>query len=305
MVNATVEGGFYLMGFSQVQGILIIHAMLFLGIYLAALMGNLLIITVTTLDHQLHTPMYFFLRNLSFIDLCLISVTIPRSIVNSLAGNTSISYLACVFQVFFFLFFAFSEFVALTLMSYDRYMAICCPLHYETTINDRVCAQMVVASWLSGGLFGMVHTTCTFSLTFCGPKLVHQFFCDVPPLLSISCVGAHDSEEVVIGISVCLGAICFLSITVSYIRIFSTVLKIPSTEGRSKAFSTCLPHLVVVTLFLSTGTSAYVKPTSDIPSVLDLLLSVLYSVVPSVLNPIIYSLRNKEIRMAMRKMMMT
>ncbi|XP_037674641.1 olfactory receptor 14A16-like [Choloepus didactylus] len=304
MDNFTSEMTFFLMGFSDVWEIQILHAVLFLIIYLAALLGNLVIIILTTKDCQLHTPMYYFLKNLSFLDLCFISITVPKSIVNSLTNHNTILFLGCVSQVFFFFFLGSTEVAFLTVMSFDRYVAICHPLQYEIIMNHRACVQMAISSWVSGSLSAIVHTASTFSVPMCGPHFVHQFFCDVPQLLSLAC-SYNLGEFVVIGLNFVLDIVCFVFIDISYINIFSTVLKMPSREGRSKAFSTCLPHLIVVTLFISFGIFAYLRPLPKSPSVFDLLVSVFYTVMPPTLNPVIYSLRNKDMKAALMKMLMS
>ncbi|XP_004446822.2 olfactory receptor 14A16-like [Dasypus novemcinctus] len=294
---------FILMGFSDIWEEQVLHAVLFFLIYLVALVGNFLIIILTTLDHSLHSPMYFLLRTLSLLDLCFISVTVPKAIVHSLTQNSSISFLGCVMQVFLVVLFACAELSLLTVMSYDRYVAICCPLHYQIVMKRRSCEHMVAASWISGIVSGFLNTAVTFSLPFCKSNFVHQFFCEIPSLLKLSCSEKYLAEIGAIIVTTTLGFICFISIIVSYVQIFSTVLRIPSVEGRSKAFSTCIPHLVVVTLFLNTGSIAYLKPVSEYPSVWDLLVSVSYTVVPPTLNPIIYSLKNKDMKAAFWKIL--
>ncbi|XP_036624185.1 olfactory receptor 14A2-like [Trichosurus vulpecula] len=302
MANLTMVTGFLLMGFSNTWELQVLHAMLFLLIYLVALMVNLLILTLISLEEHLHSPMYFFLKNLSFLDLCFISTTLPKSITNSLCGSRSISFIGCVLQLFLVIFFAASELFLLTVMSYDRYVAICQPLHYEVIMTRRTCVKMATVSWLSGGLLGALYSGSTFTLPFCGSKEISQFFCDVPSLLRLSCSDIHIGVDVTLAIGVALGILCFISIAVSYGPIFSTVLKIPTTEGRSKAFSTCLPHLIVLIVFITTVVSAYLKPHQESYSVLDLLLSIFYTVVPPTLNPVIYSLRNKDIKTSLKKL---
>ncbi|XP_049711077.1 putative olfactory receptor 14L1 [Elephas maximus indicus] len=299
-LNRTEVTEFVLMGFSDSLKVQILHTVLFLFVYLAALMGNLLTM-LTALDGHLQTPVYFFLRYLSFLDICYISVTVPKSIVNSLTHKTSISFFGCAIQVFFFIDLASTEIAILTVMSHDRYMAICQPLHYEVIMNRGACVRMMVMSWLSGMICGFMHVATTFSLPFCGSNVVHKFFCDIPQLLSLL-----DSKVIIIEIRVMvfitsLVIVCFVSIAFSYVSIFSTILRIPSKKGRSKTFSTCIPHLLVLTLFMISGSIAYVKPISNSPSVLDLLLSVIYTVIPTTLNPIIYSLRNKDMKVALRR----
>ncbi|XP_038598931.1 olfactory receptor 14A16-like [Tachyglossus aculeatus] len=299
MANISTVTEFLLLGFFDARELQLVHAVLFLLVYVAALLGNLLIITITTLDHHLHTPMYFFLKNLSFNDLCLISITIPKSIAVSLTNNNSISFLGCASQVLLVTWFAGSEFFVLTVMSYDRYAAICLPLRYELVMDRWACVQMVTASWLSGSLFGVLFSVSTFSLPFCGSNTVQQFFCDVSSLLKISCSEDHVAIDVIVAVAVGLVVVGFTSIIISYVRIFSAALRTPSSEGRNKAFSTCLPHLTVVTVFHFTGVFAYIKPPSDSSSALDLLVSVFYAVVPPTLNPLIYSLRNRDMKAAL------
>ncbi|XP_046279374.1 olfactory receptor 14A16-like [Marmota monax] len=302
MENLTSGSSFLLMGFSNIWELQILHAALFLMAYLAALLGNLLIITLITKDHGLHTPMYFFLKNLSFLDLCLISITVPKSITNSLTNCNTISFPGYVSQVFFFFLFATTEVALLTVMSYDRYVAICHPLRYEILMSHGACMQMAAYSWVSGGVNAILHTAATFSVPRCRSPDVHQFFCDVPQLLALAC-SYNIGELMVIGLSLLLDFGCFVFMDISYIHIFSAVLKMPSRAGRFKAFSTCLPHLLVVTLFLSSGFFAYLRPLPQSPSTLDLLVSVFYTVVPPTVNPLIYSLRNKDMKVALRKLL--
>ncbi|KAM6184987.1 olfactory receptor 14J1-like [Rhynchocyon petersi] len=303
MANTTTISGFFLVGFSDTRELQILHAFLFLVMYLLSLTGNLIIITITTLDQRLQSPMYYFLKHLSVLDLSFISVTVPKFIVNSLMDGDYVSYSECILQVFSFTVLAWAEVAILTVMSYDRYAAICFPLHYEVIMNPSKCRLAVIAVWLSGGIIGILYVTTTFSITFCRGKIVHQFFCDIPQLLKLSC--SNDYLRV-IGVSVFVALMafgCFTSIVLSYIHIFSTVLKIPSAEGRSKAFSTCLPHLFVVSFFVSTGISAFLKPATESPTAFDLVISIFYTVVPPTLNPIIYSLRNEAMKGAFKKLL--
>ncbi|XP_026502100.1 olfactory receptor 14A16-like [Terrapene carolina triunguis] len=301
MTNQTSVTEFRLLGFSDIRELQILHFLVFLFVYVAALMGNFLIIVLVTLDHHLHSPMYFFLKNMSFLDLCYISATVPKSMVNAIMQRHSISFHSCFLQLFFFITFGTAELALLTVMAYDRYLAICSPLRYRTVMNNRACVQMAAGSWLSGALYSVLHVGNSFSLPFCGPNFVHQFFCDIPPLLQLSCSDTQPNKVHNIVLALCYGFICFTFIFVSYVHIFKTVVRIPSAGGRYKAFSTCLPHLIVVSLFIGTGFFMYMKPNSRSPSTQDMLVPVLYAVVPPVLNPIIYSLRNKEIKAALRK----
>ncbi|XP_008845270.1 olfactory receptor 14J1-like [Nannospalax galili] len=303
LTNITRVSGFLLLGFSDNQDLQILHALLFLLVYLLALAGNFIIITITTLDPQLQSPMYYFLKHLSLLDLSSLSVTVPQSIHNSLTGSGYISYIQCVLQVFFFTSFAWGEVGILTVMSYDRYVAICLPLHYEVMMSPRMCKWAVSAVWISGAITGTSYIATTFSIRFCRTKIIHQFFCDIPQLLKLSC---SNDYLVVVGVIVFMAVVttaCFTAIYLSYNQIFSTVLRMPSAEGRSKVFSTCLPHLCVVSFFLFTAAITYLKPTSDSTTAIDLLLSIFYTVLPPTLNPVIYSLRNEAMKTAIRKLL--
>ncbi|KAM4816439.1 olfactory receptor 14J1 [Urocitellus parryii] len=303
MVNLTSKSGFLLMGFSDDHKLQVLHALLFLVIYLLALTGNLLIITIITLDHRLHSPMYYFLKHLSLLDLCFISVTVPQSIANSLMDSGYISLGQCILQVFFFIALASSEVAILTVMSYDRYVAICQPLQYETIMNPSACRRAVIAVWMAGALSGLMHTTVNFSIPLCGERVIHQFFCDVPQMLKLACSYEFMNEIAVAAFTTSTAFICLISIVLSYIRIFSMVLRIPSVEGRTKVFSTCLPHLFVVTFFLSAAGFEFLRPPSDSPSAVDLMFSIFYTVIPPTLNPVIYSLRNEAMKAALKKVL--
>ncbi|XP_045651766.1 olfactory receptor 14A2-like [Ursus americanus] len=301
MTNHSAGMGFFLVALSDTRELQVLYGFLFLLIYLVTLMGNLLIIVLITLDQCLHTPMYFFLKNLAVFDACLISITLPKFILNSLSHRNTISFSGCILQVLLVIHFAGSELFLLTAMSYDRYVAICHPLHYDVIMNRRVCVSMTATSWFLGNIFGVLYSASTFSLSFCGSRKVPQFFCDVPSLLKISCSKSHVTIDISEAIGVMYALFSLLSIGFSYICIFNTVLRMPSLRGWSKAFSTCTPHLIVVTTFIVTGTIAYLKPVPDSPHLVDFLVSVFYSVLPPSLNPIIYSLRNKEIKAAVRR----
>ncbi|XP_037377969.1 olfactory receptor 14A16-like [Talpa occidentalis] len=302
VTNLTVVTQFILLGFPTHGAMGFLHPLLFSLVYLCALLGNGLIVVITTMDQHLHTPMYFFLRSLSFTDLCLITTTVPKSIASSLMHSSSISFLGCVVQVFMMVISAGTEMTLLTVMSIDRYAAICHPLHYDTIMSRYRCVQLTVVSWLGGGLYAVMFTVGTFSLSYCGSNVVHQYFCDVPQLLAISCSGNVMNKLAPILISAVLSICCFIFIVISYVHIFSAVRKIPSTEGKAKVYSTCLPHLLVVVLFLSTGCFAYLKPTSGTPSMSDLVISMFYTVVPPTFNPVIYSLRNQALKMALARL---
>ncbi|XP_064360738.1 olfactory receptor 14A16-like [Dromaius novaehollandiae] len=302
MSNSSFLTEFLLLAFADKRELQLLHFSLFLGIYLAAVLGNILIISAIASDHRLHTPMYFFLLNLSILDFGSISTTVPKSMANSLWNTRAISYSGCAAQVFLFLFFISSEYYLLTVMAYDRYIAICRPLHYGTLMGSRACVQMAGAAWASGFLNAVLHTANTFSIPFCQGNAVEQFFCEIPQLLRLCCSDSYFRKAGVTAVSFCVACECFAFIVLSYVQIFRVVLRIPSEQGRHKAFSMCLPHLAVVSLFASTAMFAYLKPPSMSSPALELVVAVLYSVVPPTLNPLIYSMRNKEIKEALRKL---
>ncbi|XP_074666458.1 olfactory receptor 14A16-like [Strix aluco] len=302
MCNSSFITEFLLLAFADRRELQLLHFWLFLGIYLAALLGNGLIITAIACDHHLHTPMYFFLLNLSLLDLGSTSTTLPKAMANSLWDNRDISYQGCAAQIFMFAFLISAEFSLLTIMSYDRYVAICKPLHYGALLGCRACVHMAAAAWGSGFLTAVLHTTSTFSLPCCQGNVLEQFFCEIPQILKLSCSHSYLREVGLIMVSACLLFGCFVFIVVSYVQIFRVVLRIPSEQGRHKAFSTCLPHLAVVSLFISSIIFAYLKPPSISSPSLDLVVSFLYSVVPPALNPLIYSMRNQEIKDSLRKL---
>ncbi|CAN8175590.1 unnamed protein product [Coccothraustes coccothraustes] len=302
MSNSSSISHFLLLALADTRQLQLLHFCLLLGISLAALLGNGLIISAVACDHHLHTPMFFFLLNLALSDLGSICTIVPKAMHNSLWDTRTISYSGCAAQVFLFLFFTATELSLLTIMCYDRYVSICKPLHYGTLLGSRACAHMAAAAWASGFLHALLHTANTFSLPLCHGNALGQFYCEVPQILKLSCSKSKLRELGLLVVSTCLGFGCFLFMVFSYI--FRAVLRIPSVQGWHKAFSTCLPHLAVVSLFVSTGIFAYLKPPSISSPSLDLAVSVLYSVVSPALNPLIYSLRNQQLKDGLRKMIM-
>nr|XP_054506896.1 olfactory receptor 14C36-like [Agelaius phoeniceus] len=303
MSNSSTIRHFLLLALADTRQLQLLHFCLLLGISLAALLGNGLIISAVACGHHLHTPMFFFLLNLALSDLGSICTTVPKAMHNSLWDTSTISYSACAAQVFFFLFFMSAEFSLLTIMCYDRYVSICKPLHYGTLLGSRACAHMAAAAWASAFLYALLHTANTFSLPLCHGNALGQFFCEIPQILKLSCSHSSLRELGLVVVGVCVVSGCFVFMVFSYVQIFRAVLRIPSEQGRHKAFSTCLPHLPVVSLFVSTAIFAYLKPSSISSPSLDLAVSVLYSVVAPALNPLIYSLRNQELKDALRKLM--
>ncbi|XP_040433988.1 olfactory receptor 14C36-like [Falco naumanni] len=303
MSNSSSITQFLLLAFADTRELQLFHFWLFLGIYLASVLGNGLIITTVVCHKRLHTPMYFFLLNLSLLDLGSISTTLPKAMANSLWETRAISYAGCAAQAFLFLFFLSAEYFLLTVMAYDRFVAICQPLHYGTLLGSRACVHVAAAAWASGFLNAALHTANTLSLPLCHGNALGQFFCEIPQTLKLSCSHTYLREVGLIVAGACLGVGCFIFIVLSYVQIFRAVLRIPSEQGQHKAFSMCLPHLAVVSLFLSTAMVAYLKPPSISSQSLDFAVSVLYSVVPPAVNPAIYSMRNQELKDALKKLM--
>ncbi|XP_064496248.1 olfactory receptor 14J1-like [Pseudopipra pipra] len=304
MANSSSMPQFLLLAFADRRELQLLHFWLFLAISLAALLANGLILSAVACDHHLHTPMGFFLLNLSLTDLGCICTTVPKAMHNSLWDTTTISYTGCAAQLFFLAFFISAEFCLLIIMCYDRYVAICKPLHYGTLLGSRACAHMAAAAWAAGFLTALLHTVNIFSLPLCQGNALGQFFCEIPHVLKLSCSRSGYLREIGLTFfTISLGLGCFVFIVFSYVQIFRVVLRIPSQQGQHKAFSMCLPHLAVVSLFVSATAFSNLKPPSISSPSPDLVVSVLYMVVPPALNPFIYSLRNQELKDAIRKMM--
>ncbi|XP_051675124.2 olfactory receptor 8B3-like isoform X1 [Oryctolagus cuniculus] len=274
---------------------------LFLVTYTVTVLGNLGLIILIVLNSHLHTPMYFFLFNLSFIDLCYSSVFTPKMLLNFVSKKNIISYMGCMTQLFFFCFFIISECYVLTSMSYDRYVAICKPLLYNITMSQKVCANLMLGSYLMAFAGAMAHTGCILRLTFCDANTINHYFCDLIPLLELSCTSTYVNEVeifIVVGINIIVPS---LTIFISYGFILSNILHIRSTEGRSKAFSTCSSHIVAVSLFFGSAAFMYLKPSSAGSMDEGKVSSVFYTTVVPLMNPLIYSLRNKDVKIALKK----
>ncbi|OXB52516.1 hypothetical protein ASZ78_008068 [Callipepla squamata] len=248
--------------------------------------------------------MYFFLLNLALLDLGSISTTVPKAMANTLWDTRTISYTSCVVQVFLFAFLLSTEFYLLTVMSYDRYTAICKPLHYGTLLGSRACATVAAAAWGTGVLNAVLHTANTFSLPLCRGNTVEQFFCEIPHILKLSCSYSYLGNLSVMTFSVFLFVGCFVFIVLLCVQIFRAVLRMPSAQGQHKAFSTCLPHLAMVSICISTGLFTYLKPPSISSPAMDLSVAVLYSVVPPAVNPLIYGMRNRALKDAIWKLLL-
>ncbi|XP_059716771.1 olfactory receptor 14J1-like [Haemorhous mexicanus] len=272
MSNSSSISHFLLLALADTRQLQLLHFCLLLGISLAALLGNGLIISAVACGHHLHTPMFFFLLNLALSDLGSICITVPKAMHNSLWDTRTISYSGCAAQLFLFLFFISAESSLLTIMCYNRYVSICKPLHYGTLLGSRACAHMAAAAWASAFLNALLHTANTFSLPLCHGNALGQFFCEIPQILKLSCSKSYLRELKVSVFTVCIAFGCFVFIVFSYVQIFRAMLRIPSEQGRHKAFSTCLRHLAVVSLFLSTIMFAHLKPPSISSPSLDLAL---------------------------------
>ncbi|XP_078496772.1 olfactory receptor 10A7-like [Lissotriton helveticus] len=299
--NQTTVKDFILFGFSNLPFRLqICLFVLFLFIYLFTLAGNVMIIIIVTLDSVLHTPMYFFLKNLSFLELCYISVTVPKMLVNFIAEDKSISFAGCTAQMYCFFTLGVTECFLLAMMAYDRYVAICNPLNYAIIMNSNKCLQLAATSWVGGNLISLGQTASIFSLHYCGPNVIEHFFCDIPPVLKLACTDTTLNKISVSVTGFLVLPMPFLLVLYSYGRIMSAILRIRSAEGRKKVFSTCASHFISVTLFFGTGGFTYVRvKTTGSSKDNDMMLSLLYSVVTPLLNPMIYSLRNKEVKGAL------
>ncbi|KFO87789.1 Olfactory receptor 14A16, partial [Buceros rhinoceros silvestris] len=266
----------------------LLHFGLFLGISLAALLANGLIITTIACHHHLHTPMYFFLLNLALLDVGVISTTVPKGMANSLWDTRDISYAGCAAQLFFLVFFFLAEFSP-HCQAYDRYVAICKPPHYGTLLGRRDSrVHVAAAAWGSGFLTALLHTASAFSVSICQSNVLDQFFCEMPQVLKLSCSKSYLRELRLIVVSVFVDLCCFVFMVVSYVQILRAVLRMPSQQGYHKAFATCILHLAIISVFITTAAFAYLKPPSISSPSLDLVVAVLYSVVPPAVNPFIY-----------------
>ncbi|XP_014641691.1 PREDICTED: olfactory receptor 1361-like [Ceratotherium simum simum] len=275
---------------------------LFLWMYLVIIMGNFLIILAISYDSHLHTPMYFFLANLSWVDICFSSVTIPKMLLNHILGSKSISYVECMIQIYFFITFINMDGFLLSVMAYDRYTAICCPLHYTMIMRPKLCVLLVAASWVITNLHALLHTLLMVQLMFCSNNAVHHFFCDPYPILKLSCSNTFINDLMVFTVGGLVFLTPFTCIMISYVYI-SNVLKLPSPHGIRKALSTCGSHLTVVSLFYGAILGVYMHPSSSY-SVQDMVATVIFTVVTPLVNPFIYSLRNCDMKRALRKLIL-
>ncbi|XP_067391447.1 olfactory receptor 5AP2-like [Emydura macquarii macquarii] len=299
--NETFITEFVLLGFGNLPHLQIFLFLLFLVIYLVTMAGNILIFTLVVADRHLHTPMYIFLGNLSCLETCYTSSLLPRMLTSLLTGDRTISVRGCITQFYFFGSLLTTECSILSVMAYDRYLAILKPLHYAVLLNSRFCLRLVAWSWISGFMSIAIIIFMMSQLTFCGPNEIDHFFCDFSPIIKLSCSDTHIVEVTAFIHSSIFTFPPFLVTLASYVCIIATILRIPSTTGRQKAFSTCSSHLIVVTIFYGTLVAVYMLSDSDVLRDLKKVLSVVYVVFTPLVNPLIYSIRNKEVKEAFRK----
>ncbi|MBZ3874982.1 Olfactory receptor 7G2 [Sciurus carolinensis] len=302
LINQTAVSEFLLLGLTDDPALQPLIFSLFLSMYLVTILGNLLIILAVTSDAQLHTPMYFFLSNLSFTDICISTTTIPKMLLNIQAEDQSISYTSCISQVCFVLIFGGLESCLLAVMAYDHYVAICHPLRYTTIMNSRLCVLLVLLCLLVTTVNALLHTLLLMWLSFCTHQGIHHFFCELAQVLKLACSDAL-TDNILIYVAACMfGGLPLSGIILSYVHILSSVLRMPSSGGKHKAFSTCGSHLSVVSLFYGTGFGVYISSAVTVSSRKTSVASLMYTVVTQMLNPFIYSLRNRDLKGALRKL---
>uniref|UniRef100_A0A8D0I9W6 Olfactory receptor n=1 Tax=Sus scrofa TaxID=9823 RepID=A0A8D0I9W6_PIG len=304
MKNSTEVTHFILLGLTDDPELQVPLFTTFILVYLITLIGNLGIIMLILLDSHLHTPMYFFLSNLSLVDICYSSAVTPIVMAGFIPGDKVISYSACAAQMFFFAAFATVENYLLASMAYDRYVAVCKPLHYTTTMTTCVCVCLATGSYVCGFLNASIHIGDTFTLSFCRSNAVHHFFCDVPAVMVLSCSDRHVSELVLVYVVSFNIFFALLIILISYLLIFITILKMPSSVGYQKALSTCASHFTAVSIFYGTIIFMYLQPSSSHSMDTDKIASVFYAMIIPMLNPVVYSLRNKEVKSAFMKVVL-
>ncbi|XP_051825119.1 olfactory receptor 10A7-like [Antechinus flavipes] len=300
--NHTSISKFILLGFENLHSLRFLLFGIILAVYLVTMMGNVLIITVVFSSRQLQTPMYYFLSNFSFLEICYTASVVPKMLKTVLSGHETISFAGCVTQFYFFGSMAATECFLLASMSYDRYLAICNPLRYPTLMTFHVCIQLAFGSWIMGFMAPIISVSLTFRLPFCTANEINHFFCDLNPIIKLACTDTH-MVEMTIFITMYLVVVGpFTWTVISYSQIVRTILKISSMTGRKKAFSTCSSHLTVVTLYYGTLGVVYGSPSSNLSADMNKLFSMLYTVFTPMLNPIIYTLRNKDVKAALRKL---
>uniref|UniRef100_A0A8C6MSX0 Olfactory receptor n=1 Tax=Mus spicilegus TaxID=10103 RepID=A0A8C6MSX0_MUSSI len=302
-LNQTEVTEFVLEGFSEHPDLRLFLIGCFLSLYMMALMGNIVIIALVTSSTGLHSPMYFFLCNLATMDIVCTSSVIPKALVGLVSGENTISFKGCMAQLFFLVWSASSELLLLTVMAYDRYVAICFPLHYSSRMSPQLCGALAVGVWSICALNASVHTGLMTRLSFCGPKIITHFFCEIPPLLLLSCSPTYINSVMTLVADAFYGGINFVLTLLSYGYIIGSILRMRSAEGKRKAFSTCSSHLIVVSVYYSSVFCAYISPASSYSPERSKVSSVLYSVLSPTLNPLIYTLRNKDVKLALGRIL--
>uniref|UniRef100_A0A674IF50 Olfactory receptor n=1 Tax=Terrapene triunguis TaxID=2587831 RepID=A0A674IF50_9SAUR len=298
--NGTRVTEFILIGFPSPREVEIFLFMLFFIILVVAMIGNSIIITLICTDYRLQSPMYFFLCNLSLIEILMTMTVVPKMLENFLSERKTISFYGCLAQSYFYFLLGISEYVLLAMMSYDRYVAICYPLSYSTIMNGKVCVWLVVGSWMGGFFSVLVPTEIKLGLSYCGPNIINHFFCDSAPLLHLACADTRLVEfiDFIISLPVLLGSL--LLTVISYMYIICTIIRIPSAKGRQKAFSTCASHFTVVTIGYGTSIFIYVRPSQASSMNFNKVASLMTTAVTPILNPLIFSLRNQKVKEALR-----
>nr|XP_003420631.1 olfactory receptor-like protein OLF3 [Loxodonta africana] len=300
--NQTWVSEFILLGLSSDWGTQVSLFVLFLVMYLVTVLGNFLIVLLIRLDSRLHTPMYFFLTNLSLVDVSYATSIVPQLLVHFLTEHKVITYLSCAAQLFFSLALGGIEFVLLAVMAYDRYVAVCDPLRYSAIMHGRLCARLAISSWVSGSINSLLQTAITFQLPRCPNKLIDHISCELLAVVRLACVDTSSNEVAIMFSSMVLLMTPFCLVLLSYIRIISTILKMQSTEGRRKAFHTCASHLTVVALCYGMAIFTYIQPHSSPSALQEKMISLFYAILTPMLNPMIYSLRNKDVKGAWQKL---
>ncbi|NXO02626.1 OR5V1 protein, partial [Rhinopomastus cyanomelas] len=299
--NLSTVSEFILVGLSDAPKVRFLLFVLFLLIYLATLAGNLTILVAISTDARLHNPMYFFLGNLSLLDILCPTITVPKMLEALLLEDKAISFTGCMVQLFSLIEVVGTEIFLLAVMAYDRYVAVCHPLHYPGVVGRKLCARLAAGTWLLGFLNSLLHTSMISTLSFCDGQRVDQYYCDIPPVLALSCSPTSSRELVILTVAGVLGSGAFVVTLISYVCILWAVLGMKSSESRHKAFSTCGSHLTVVCLFYGTTICTYVRPSSTYAPRRDRIVAMLYGILTPLLNPIIYSLRNKEVQSALQR----
>ncbi|XP_063788949.1 olfactory receptor 1-like [Pseudophryne corroboree] len=303
MENQAYMNGFLFLPFFAKSNYILYTICVFFFLYIFGVLINAIIISVIYIDYHLHTPMYVFICNLAFVDICYTTITVPNLLYMLLSGDNTVSFIQCFTQMYFHVLADSSEIYLIFIMAYDRYVAICDPLHYHTIFNRKHCLVLTSGTWISGSLNSLVLTIPASHMSFCHSRTIHQFFCDPKALINISCAGSEDVYIAIYLLVLIYGVLPIMFCVTSYIKIIRVILQIKSKDGRKKAFSTCSSHLTVVSMFYITALSVYMMPSSEYSNVLEPVFSIVYSIVTPMMNPLIYSLQNKEVKSAGQRLL--